>query len=99
MELMQFLSGNLSKTKEQLLDMAYGSVRRKTASTLLKFTEKLQKDPKGNLHVLRSDLAGVAGVATETLIRTLSSFKKEGLIQIEGRNLRIVDVDRLRRVD
>ena len=99
MELMQFLSGNLSKTKEQLLEMAYGSVHRKTASTLLKFTEKLQKDPKGNLHVLRSDLAGVAGVATETLIRTLSSFKKEGLIQIEGRNLRIVDVDRLRRVD
>ena len=97
MELMQFLSGNLSKTKEQLLEMAYGFVRRKTASTL-KFAEKLQKDPSGNLHILRCDLAGVAGTATATLIRTLSSFKKEGLIQIEGRNIRIVDVERLSRV-
>lgn len=99
MELIQFLSENLSDAKEQLLEMAYGSVRRKTASTILKFAEKLQKDPKGNLHILRSDLASVAGMATETMIRTLSSFKKEGLIQIEDRNIKIVDLDGLRRVD
>lgn len=99
LELVQFLSENLSEAKEQLLEMAYGSVRRKTASTLLKFAEKLQKDPKGNLHILRSDLASVAGMATETLIRTLSSLKKEGLIRIEDRNISIVDIDRLRRVD
>lgn len=99
LELVQFLSENLSEAKEQLLEMAYGSVRRKTAITILKFAEKLQKDPKGNLHILRSDLASVAGMATETLIRTLSSFKKEGLICIEDRNIRIVDLDWLRRVD
>lgn len=97
-EMMQFLSENLSGAKEQLLEMAYGSVRKKTASTILKFAEKLQKDSKGNLHILRSDLASVAGMATETLIRTLSSFKKEGLIQIEDRNIRIVDTDKLSRV-
>lgn len=99
MELMQFLSENLSEAKEQLLEMAYGSVRRKTASTILKFAEKLQKDSKGNLHILRSDLASVAGMATETLIRTLSSFKKEGLIQIEDRNIRIVDINKLNYVN
>ena len=98
MDLMQFLSENLSEAKEQLLEMAYGSVRRKTARTILKFAGKLQKDSQGNLHILRSDLASVAGVATETLIRTLSSFKKEGLIQIEDRNIRIVDTDKLSRV-
>ena len=98
MELMQFLSENLSEAKEQLLEMAYGSVRKKTASTILKFAEKLQKDSQGNLHILRSDLASVAGMATETLIRTLSSFKKEGLIQIEDRNIKIIDVDRLSRI-
>lgn len=99
MDLMQFLSENLSEAKEQLLEMAYGSVRRKTATTILKFSEKLEKDPKGNLHILRSDLASVAGMATETLIRTLSSFKKEGLIKIEDRNIRIVDEDRLSRIN
>ncbi|WP_337251772.1 Crp/Fnr family transcriptional regulator [Maribacter halichondriae] len=77
MELMQMLTENLSDTKEQLLEMAYGSVRKKTARTILKFAEKLPKDHQGRLHILRSDLASVAGMATETLIRTLSNFKKK----------------------
>ena len=99
MELMQILSENLTEAKAQLLAMAYGSVRRKTAGTLLKFAEKLQKDSNGNILVLRSDLASVAGMATETMIRTLSSFKKEGLIDIENHRIRIVDVNGLDQVD
>ncbi len=98
MELLQLLSEGLSETKEQLLQMAYGSVRRKTALTLLKFAEKLEKDPKGNIHILRSDLASVAGMATETLIRALSSFKKEGLIDIDNRNIKILDPAKLSQV-
>ncbi len=98
MELMQILSENLSEAKEQLLEMAYGSVRKKTASTILKFADKLKGDSEGNLHILRSDLASVAGIATETLIRTLSMFKKEGLILIKNRNIKIVDIEKLRRV-
>ncbi|HUH45932.1 MAG TPA: response regulator [Arenibacter sp.] len=98
MELMQLLSEDLSEAKEQLLNMAYGSVRKKTASTLYKFADKLQKDQEGRIHILRSDLASVAGMATETLIRTLSSFKKEGLIRIEDRNIQILDLERLRKI-
>ncbi|HZJ36252.1 MAG TPA: helix-turn-helix domain-containing protein [Gillisia sp.] len=55
-------------------------------------------DREENLHILRSDLASVAGIATETLICTLSGFKKEGLIQIDGRNVKILDMDKLSRV-
>lgn len=98
MELMALLTESLSQTKEQLLEMAYGSVRRKTATTILRFEGKLKKDPEGRLHILRSDLASVAGMATETLIRTLSSFKKEGLIRIEDRNIQILDTEGLSRV-
>ncbi len=98
MELLQLLSEDLTQIKEQLLQMAYGSVRKKTASTLLKFADKLQKDEAGNIHVLRSDLASVAGMATETLIRTLSNFKKEGIIEIEDRDIRILDMDRLEKI-
>lgn len=98
LELMQFLFERLIETKEQLLEMAYGSVRKKTARTILKFAEKLRKDSKGNLHILRSDLANITGMATDMLIRTLSGFKKEGLIQIEGRNVKILDMHELSRV-
>ncbi len=91
LEVVALLTENLSMAKGQLLEMAYGSVRKRTAHTLLKFSEKLQKDKHGQMHILRSDLANVAGVATETLIRTLSCFKKEGLIDIEERNIKILD--------
>jgi CheY-like chemotaxis protein len=98
MELMHVLAESLTEAKQQLLEMAYGSVRQKTASTILKFADKLEPDQKGNMHILRSDLASVAGMATETLIRTLSSFKKEGLIAIKEHDIRILDADKLRQI-
>ncbi len=98
LDFMQFLSDNLTEAKEQLLQMAYGSVRKKTAATILKFAEKLPPTPSGNIHILRSDLASVAGIATETLIRTLSNFKDEGLIAIENRDIRILDMEGLKKI-
>ena len=98
LELMHILAESLTDAKQQLLEMAYGSVRKKTASTILKFADKLQQDKHGNIHILRSDLASVAGMATETLIRTLSSFKKEGLIAMEDHNIRILDKETLSRI-
>jgi CheY-like chemotaxis protein len=99
MDLMQLMSESLTEAREQLLQMAYGSVRKKTANTLLRFADKLQSNVKGPIHILRSDLAGVAGMATETLIRTLSSFKREGLIDICDRDIRILDVEGLRKMN
>lgn len=98
LELMQFLSDNLTEVRDQLLQMAYGTVRQKTASTLLKFADRLPGGADGEIHVLRSDLAGVAGIAVETLIRTLAQFRQEGLIQIENRNIRLLDIPALRRL-
>ncbi|MFK7812984.1 MAG: Crp/Fnr family transcriptional regulator, partial [Maribacter sp.] len=82
----------------QLLQMAYSSVRKKTAQTLLQFSEILNKKLDEPIRISRSDLASVAGIATESLIRTLSGFKKEGLIEIEGRNIRILELDALQDV-
>jgi CheY-like chemotaxis protein len=97
-ELMEALAVSLSDVKEQLLQMAYGSVQKKTANTILRFADKLQEDSSGNIHIMRSDLAAVAGMATETLIRTLSRFKKEGLISIRDRDIRILDLEGLQKI-
>jgi DNA-binding response OmpR family regulator len=98
-DLISLLSDNLEETKNQLLQMAYGSVRKKTAATILQFAEKMNKKPNESLKISRNDLASVAGIATESLIRTLSSFSKEGLIDIEGRNIKIIDIKALAQVD
>ena len=78
--------------------MAYGSVRKKTARTILLFSQKIRRYPMQSIRISRSDLASVAGMAPESLIRTLSDFKKEGLIEIEGRNIKILDVEALKRI-
>ena len=95
LELIQLLSDNLSVTKDQLLEMAYSSVYKKTATTILKFSEKLNNNHKDPIRISRNDLASVAGIATETLIRTMSYFKKEGIIEIDGRNIKIINLEKL----
>lgn len=99
LELIQLLTENLAGAKNQLLDMAYSSVNKKTASTILKFAEKLNNKSGEPIKISRNDLASVAGIATETLIRTLSSFKKEGLIEIEARNIKILDIKKLEQIN
>lgn len=98
MELLEEVSDHLLGVKEQLLEIAYASVRRKTARTILLFAHKIKKNPLHSIRISRSDLAGVAGIASETLIRTLSDFKKEGLIEIEGRNVKLIDAEKLEKM-
>ncbi|WP_081210622.1 response regulator [Salegentibacter sediminis] len=98
MELLEVMNENLFGIKEQLIDIAYASVRRKTAKTILMFAREIKKNPLHSIRISRADLAGVAGIASETLIRTLSDFKKEGLIEIEGRNVKIIDADKLEKI-
>jgi len=99
LELLELLSNDISEIKAQLLQMAYSSVRKKTAQTLLQFAEIMNKRTDEPLKISRSDLASVAGIATESLIRTLSGFKKEGLIDIEGRNIKIKELKALHYIN
>ncbi|WP_310992174.1 response regulator [Aequorivita marina] len=98
LELMNLLTDNLSEIKEQLIKMAYSSVRKKTAATIIQFVEIMNNDHAAPLRISRNDLATTAGIATESLIRTLSEFKKKGIIEIEGRDIRIIDLESLQEI-
>ena len=97
--LIDLLTDDLSNTKEQLLQMAYSSVNKKTANTIIQFAEHINRRPNDPIKISRSDLASVAGVATETFIRTLTNFKNEGIIKSEGRNIVVLDLDRLKEIE
>lgn len=99
LELIQLLTEDLSTVKDQLLEMAYSSVKKKTATTILKFAEKLNRNPEDVIRISRNDLASVAGIALESLIRTLSGFKDLGIIEIEGRNIKILDIQQLQQIN
>ncbi len=94
-----FISLLCQKVKEkesQLLNLAYNSVRQRTAEALLK-VHKL-KDPDKKLSISRDDLAKMVGTASESVIRVLSEFKDEGLIDIETGKIIILKADKLEKV-
>ena len=97
-ELIELLANNLSTVKEELLQMAYSSVNKKTAATILKFSEKMNRKPDDPIKISRNDLASVAGIAPETLIRTLTIFKKKGIIKADGRNIKVIDIEKLKSI-
>lgn len=94
---MQLLAKNVSAKEGQLLAMAYNSLRRKVADALLLLQKKyhLDKEEKFVIDISRDSLATIAGTATESLIRTLSDFKSEKLIDIQNGNISIINEKKL----
>ncbi len=93
----QLLAKNVSEKEEQLLSIAYNSLRKRVADALITLQRKYKKegDTVFSMHISREDLANIAGTATESLIRTLSDFKVEKLIEIKDGNISIVNEKKL----
>jgi CRP-like cAMP-binding protein len=93
----KLLSNEIQDKEEQLLQMAYSSVKKRVAEALLKLQKQYQQNSKDvfSISISREDLANIVGTATESLIRTLSDFKHENLIEIKGSNISIKDIKML----
>ena len=90
------LCKKVAEREFQLINLAYNSVRQRTAEALLK-SERL-KDSHSVISISREDLAKMVGTASESVIRVLSDFKDEGLIEIEGGKIRIIQPAKLEKV-
>ena len=90
------LCKKVADKEAQLLNLAYNSVRQRTAEALLKLW-RLKKG-EGPLSVLRDDLAKVVGTASESVIRVLSDFRSEGLIEMDGTKIKMVQAANLEKV-
>ena len=96
----KLLSHNLVEREEALLNLAYNSLRKRVANGLLHVNDKFKKTPgdKPKLEIPREDLAQVVGTATESLIRTLSDFKTEKLIEISDGKISVLDEAKLKNL-
>jgi CRP-like cAMP-binding protein len=90
------LCKKVAEKEEQLLNLAYNSVRQRTAEALLKMYS--HQDSKEALSVPREDLAKMVGTAPESVIRVLSDFKDEGLIEIISGKVKILSAAKLEQV-
>jgi CRP/FNR family transcriptional regulator, cyclic AMP receptor protein len=93
----KLLAKNISAKENQLLGLAYNSLRKKVAEALILLQNKYQpaKEEKFAIDISRESLATIAGTATESLIRTLSDFRSEKLIEIKEGSITIVNQKKL----
>ncbi|MDF7811573.1 response regulator [Hymenobacter sp. YC55] len=96
-QFIRLLAGRVSEREKQLLGMAYNSIRRRVADTLLHLHEQAGATAEATIQLSRDDMAALVGTASESLIRTLSEFRQEGLIEISPKNIRVLQPEKLRR--
>lgn len=93
----KILSQNLADRENQLMNLAYNSVRKRVADALVSLYRKSTKENPDSTQfkISREDLANYVGTATETTIRTLSDMKQEGLIDLKGGTITILNAEKL----
>ncbi len=92
----RMLSNDVKEKEQRLLQLAYNSVRKRVAEALLLLKERYAngKEPF-SMAISREDLSNLAGTAPETVIRTLSDFKEEKLVEVKGSMITILLPEKL----
>ena len=96
-QFIRMLARNVTSKEQQLLGLAYNSLRKKVAEALLSLCRKYneQKAEPFAIDISRDNLATIAGTATESLIRTLGDFREEKLIEIREGSIIVLNEKKL----
>ncbi len=91
----KMLAGNVVSQQELLLQLAYNSVRKRVANVLLLLQNSYGDEP---ISMLRYDIAALAGTAKESVIRTLTDFREEDLINVDEGRIVVLNVEKLKNM-
>ncbi len=100
LEIIKLLSSDLKKSEQSLINISQKPVRERIAETLLNLKKRFgyEEDSKTLSMILtRREIGDIAGTTTETTIRTLSDFVKEGSVNLDGKKIQILDFNKLVR--
>lgn len=99
MNVMKAICGDLKEADDHMVNMAQKTVKERLAETLLylKDTFGTNDDQSLKTQLSREELASIIGTATESCIRLLSDFNKNGLIEIKGKKIFLTDVAKLKK--
>ncbi len=98
---MHALAVDLGKADQRIVSITQKHVRGRLAETLLDLLDVYGYDKDGetlDLHITRENIANLCNMTTSNAIRTLTSFANEGLVELHGRYIKLLDVDKLQKI-
>lgn len=99
LRVLQLMSHELQDTERRVVELAQKSVRERVAEALLVLRSTFGTDDDGetlNMPLTREEIADIVGTAPESLIRMLSEFKADHVIETVGRRIKVKNVEALR---
>jgi CRP-like cAMP-binding protein len=93
LELLQIACKELGEANDYITDIAQKTVRERLAEVIIHLEKDFNLDNEKYLQIslTREELANMVGTATESVIRLLSEFKQDGLIEIHGRKIKVLN--------
>ncbi|PRZ01256.1 CRP-like cAMP-binding protein [Marinilabilia salmonicolor] len=100
MALMRLTCRELGESNKFLTDIAQKTVRERLAEVLLLLMDTFDLDEENTLKIslTREELANMVGTATESVIRLLSEFKADHLIELNGRKIKLLNIPKLIKI-
>jgi len=98
--MLQIVCRELREANDYITDIAQKTVRERLAEVLLILKDSFDLDNQNTLQIslTREELANIVGTATESVIRLLSEFKQDNLIELQGRKIKLINLSGLHRV-
>lgn len=97
-KIISIMSNNANQINNRFFFMVHRQSYGRLADLLLCLARNIFETNKFDLNLTRKELAELAGMSTESVIRVLKDFQKEGHIKIEGKTFEIINPDELRRI-
>jgi len=97
-ELLLFFAGELKESEKNMRNLAHMPVKGRVAQAILNLQNKFGVNEKGliDLTLSRQDLASFAGTTYETVFRIINELTQDGIIRLEGKDIAIVEVEKLK---
>ena len=93
------ITHNIKEKEDRLLNIAYSSLRKRVSTALVEIVTKFNlKEQLMPVEISREEIAQYVGTATESLIRTLSDFKAEKLIEIKNGRISVNNIEKLKNL-
>lgn len=96
------LATDLGESDERTVNLTQKHIRGRLADSLIFLLDKYGTEADGitlNIYLAREDLANLSNMTTSNAIRTLSSFCSEGILIVDGRRIKVLDEEKLRKIN